>query len=360
MTRHPEPEFGEETTPHPLDQHQRALTNWLDTVLDVETGLREILLQSHYETAMDGLDAVLDVETGLAAIVHTSPPPPVQAPGPMVTSPSRTSDEYFLQSVSPPLRMALRANTDVAISHQAFDRARNRNRALALNLNLNRALAFDLALDLVRDLAQALARNLDGVLDSDRCRSLVLVCTPDRARLDDDLHRNRHNRHPTVEHTFHEARSLVCDVAEDLRALDRVFAVDLALDRAVDLGRSLDLAIDLALDRAITLDINAFLFDFRISEIRRSIGLMLGRELPPLGMDSLAAFLDDFTTSDLRTADLVGIDLSGVRWSVKGTWWPAAVDIDDLKTRSEETPAGSGIWVVQSGGAHLRDFADRG
>jgi hypothetical protein len=366
MTHHPVPNSGEPTTPHTVDHYQHTLVGWLVSALDVDAGLHEILFQSNYETAVDALDAVLDVEGGLAAIVHTAPPPPHQAHqahqahSAIVTVSDPTPDGHFLQSLSPSLRMALRAHTDVAASRRALDRARHRNRALAINLNFNRALALDLTLDLVCDLAQALARVLDGVLDGDRCRSLVLACSPDRARLDDDLRRDRHNRETVVERAFHNARVFVRAIAEDLHASDRRFALDLALDRAAELSRGLNLAADLALDRIIALDINTFLFDVRISEVRRGISLVLGWQFPSIDMDALAVFLDDFTTSDLRTADLVGIDLSGVRWSTRGTRWPAAVDVDDLKTRSEETPMGSGIWVVRSGGAHLRDFAYRG
>ncbi|MDX2936984.1 hypothetical protein [Streptomyces ipomoeae] len=74
--------------------------------------------------------------------------------------------------------------------------------------------------------------------------------------------------------------------------------------------------------------------------------------------------MDDFTTADLRTAylrtvDLTGIDLSGVHWSQYTTQWPSAMDVEDLKTRSAETPPGSGIRVAQSGTATIRGFAGR-
>lgn len=70
----------------------------------------------------------------------------------------------------------------------------------------------------------------------------------------------------------------------------------------------------------------------------------------------MRAFLDDFTTSDLRAADLSGLDLGGVRWSESGTRWPATVDVDDLKARSEQE--GGGIRVVRSGTTTMRDLAE--
>jgi hypothetical protein len=96
----------------------------------------------------------------------------------------------------------------------------------------------------------------------------------------------------------------------------------------------------------------------RSDEVKQVISDVLGRELPALSEESVEAFLNDFTTSDLRTADLKGIDLDGVRWSETRTRWPEAVDVEDLKNRSKETLVGSGVWVVQSGSATLRDLAE--
>lgn len=73
MTQHPEPH--DEAVNRLFDEHQRALTDGLDRFLDVEAGLREVLLQSHHDTAVDALENVLDVEAGLAAILPTTSPP---------------------------------------------------------------------------------------------------------------------------------------------------------------------------------------------------------------------------------------------------------------------------------------------
>ncbi|MEU9671833.1 pentapeptide repeat-containing protein [Streptomyces bobili] len=75
---------------------------------------------------------------------------------------------------------------------------------------------------------------------------------------------------------------------------------------------------------------------------------------PVIATDSVHTVLADFTDTDLRSADLTDIDLSGVRWS-RRTQWPPAMDIDDLRARSDETPPGSGTWIVRSGTATIRD-----
>ncbi|MFC7650354.1 hypothetical protein ACFQX6_65980 [Streptosporangium lutulentum] len=85
---------------------------------------------------------------------------------------------------------------------------------------------------------------------------------------------------------------------------------------------------------------------------------MLGQDVSICQEDSLQAFLNDFTTADLRAASLIDIDMEGVRWSECGTLWPPELNVEDLKMRSEEVGVGSGTYVVGSGSATVRDFAD--
>ncbi|MFD7324285.1 hypothetical protein ACFV9D_24850 [Streptomyces sp. NPDC059875] len=94
----------------------------------------------------------------------------------------------------------------------------------------------------------------------------------------------------------------------------------------------------------------------RLKEVQRAIGAALDRNPIALDLDGLYAFLNDFTRADLRTADLEGVDLVGVRWTDSGTSWPSTIDVATLRTRSEESPEGSGIWIVRTGTATARDF----
>jgi uncharacterized protein YjbI with pentapeptide repeats len=67
----------------------------------------------------------------------------------------------------------------------------------------------------------------------------------------------------------------------------------------------------------------------------REVGRLLG--LPnPEGIGALVrqGVLHDFTEADLSAVDLTGVDLEGVRWSERGTRWPASMDVDQLRGRA--------------------------
>ena len=82
--------------------------------------------------------------------------------------------------------------------------------------------------------------------------------------------------------------------------------------------------------------------------VARAAAMLLGvRESVELGVGLLNGSLDDFVDADLGQMDLADIDLSGVRWSLRGTRWPAALDVGRLQRASQETAPGSQIYVVQ-------------
>ncbi|MFH8399685.1 hypothetical protein ACH4E9_19890 [Streptomyces anulatus] len=377
MTCHPAVDPDD---PHRLDRIQPSLTRALDGVLDVEAGLREILILSHHDTAVEGLDGVLDAEAGLAAIL------PPAAPG----SPSRGAHdgmrtEALLRAIGPEDRMALRNESEIRRVSQVL--ARTRGAALALEGNppydtyLARTLALDLARDITHDLAQ------DLVLARGLARDLSITAAGDL-----DL-----SRATAVAACLGQARGLgsrADRLAARTHAEDLTSALDLAHVHAVALARDLDrnrgialtfrlnvaddldLALDVAHGRAIDLvgllgfepgidrsrahrELVAQVVAIRTAEMCRAIGRVLGHKPPTLDGDSLHALLDDFVTADLSDADLAGIDLTGVHWSELGTQWPAGLDVEALKARSEETFPGSGTWVVRSGTATIHDLADR-
>jgi hypothetical protein len=350
VTRHSGPSDHDQAAQRWLTQHQHALTHALDDVLDTEAGLREILLHSHHDTATGNLDTVLDTEAGLAAIL---PAPPTSPADTHDTPPHHTDTTELLRALSPADRMTLRSNPDVKTASHARDRARDRAREHALDRY--RDLVLDRDLDLVRDLADALDRDLN------RVRDLFLDLNRDLDRaLADALDRD-------LVHDLDLVRALdlvrILDRALDLvRALDRYRDLDRtlvhALARARDLTRVLDLLRDLTNPGAVGRVLN-LIVEVRTAEVGRAMGLVLRREPLLLDKDSLHALLDDFTATDLSNADLTGIDLSGVHWSEHTTQWPPAIDIENLKTRSNETPPGSGTWIVRSGTATIRNLAER-
>ncbi|MCX5278301.1 hypothetical protein [Streptomyces virginiae] len=371
-----------------LDRHQHTLDNSLDGVLDIEAGLREVLIHSRHDSAVDALSTVLDIEAGLADILPTSPQPR----SPITHRHPRAGDS--LPAPSPADRMALRDHPDVKTAKRALDRA------LSLNTDPRNTLVRDLALDLAggidrglaRCVARALSRALDDAIARDRDDAIARGRDPDR----DLAHALRLAR--DLAHTVRRARTISGDIVKFFRdrvsvrarardladALDFARALDALIARALDdaIAQNRDEAIARALDDAIArgrlldrdladalarvrdlaralgrhVDRAAFI-KIRTNEVCRAIGLALHREFRVLDAEEVLTLLDNFTHDDLRATDLRGSDLRGVHWS-QHTQWPPVVDVEALKTRSKETPPGSGIWIIQSGTTTVRDLAD--
>ncbi|WP_329303925.1 hypothetical protein OG410_41615 [Streptomyces sp. NBC_00659] len=351
MTRHLEPDG--QAAHHWLTQHQHGLSHALDEFLDTEAGLREILLHSGHDTATDNLDTVLDTEAGLADIL---PIPTSATDGTRGMPHHHTEPTELLRTLSSADRMALRNEPDVKTASLALAQDLDIAHAgIPRDLDVARILAIDLANAIVRDLDLVLVRDL--VLDPSfkpamtRARAIAI----DRARvLSIDLARDTDR-----------ARALdLAGAINRARELDRhrVYHLDLerAFGRACDLDRAFERARDLELDRYLDLNLDlGIIVDIRTTEVGRAIGLVRRCGPVMLDKDSLYALLDDFTTTDLSTVDLTGVDLSGVHWSEHTTQWPPAIDVEDLKVRSDESPPGSGTWIVRSGTATIRDLAER-
>ena len=397
MSRRPEPDAHDQVAHHWLTQHQHALTQTLDDLLDTEAGLREILFQSHHDAATDNLDTVLDTEAGLTAILPTPTTPPVLPTDTHATTHHHADATELLPALSPSERMALRNNPDVKTASRALDRAhdrpslrsdaRNRAHALVVDLAQAQAQALDRALALAVTLDHGLDLNLNYDLEFVHAlnHAHAIGHAPALARACDHAHaltRDRGRNHD-------RDRDLVRDLVRDLdlaHAADVAHHDDLVLDlvraraRALDLARAVDLArdsdsaarpLDPDLDRAALAEANrarahthvrghGLIVEIRTAEVGRAIGLALRREPLTLDKGLLHTLLDDFTSTDLSNVHLTGIDLSGVHWSEHTTQWPPAVGVEALKTRSRETPPGSGTWVIlRPGTATTRDLAER-
>ncbi|MFF7647120.1 hypothetical protein [Streptomyces canus] len=351
MTRRPEPDPRAKGSSDWLSPYQHALSGALDGLLDVEAGLRDMLLQSRHDTVIGRLDTVLDTEAGLAAILP--PPPPTHLTGPRITSHGDTGEE-LPRTISPADRMALRNHPDVKTANYARQQIRClRGGSLPAARDLFLILAHHFVAGINRDLSRA----------RDLTRNPVLIGLLDRTRrhaddLDLDLGLAR-----TSSLDLDRSLARVLSLARRVDG-DRASAADLsrARARARDLGRLLNLSLttdlppdpDYAVGPALELIVSVL-----GEEIHRAIGLALGREIPTLDADVLQALLDDFTSADLTDADLSGVDLGGVHWTSHGTRWPPAIDVGDLKNRSDEAFPGSETWIIRSGTAPVRDLADR-
>lgn len=358
MTHHPETEFHDRSADHLFLDYGRDLAAHLDTVLDIEAGLREVLVQVRHDAAVDRLGWVLDVEAGLRALL---PPVSVSSPADTRAAEGRRNVSRLAWPVGATDRLSLRTHPYVVAAYRAL----TRDIAVAQD-HLTRDHAHDLDLDLVHALARDLDQALRLSVGTERVRNDVLrrglerVCSLNVA-LTLDLERTT-GRHCERNHPHALARDLD-RVRAMLRVFDRVrvhgrrerASLGLLIDRAHSRIRDLELVLERVgtHDRVLT----STIVNIRVNEVGRAIGMVLGREAPVLDVDTVHAFINDFTTADLRSIDLNDIDLAGVRWSEAGTRWPPAVDVEELKSRSDETPVHSGIWVVRSGTATVRGFA---
>ncbi|MEU6211794.1 hypothetical protein ABZ891_18015 [Streptomyces sp. NPDC047023] len=370
MTDRAPHDYGDQGANNRLGRHKHTLDVTLDGILDIEAGLREILIGSRHDAAVDALGTALDVEAGLASIL----PPTAQHQTSDATSTHHHPRAAGLLALSPAGRMALRDHPDVKEDQNALQRAlcavleiegvpsNERSRVLAL--------AFDLAQHLDGDLDCALNGDLDGGpgligvlsdLDGDLgfAASLIRILTRTHELVRSLVHDLSPDLSPAVD--FVPIPGLQSAHLIDF-ALARSRAIALGLDLDLDLyfGRACDRARDLArilaTSEAGTLIPEDFI-EIRTNEVCRAIGLALDREAPVLDSASVLTLLNDFTHDDLRNTTLRALNLSGVRWSPYTTQWPPGVDIEALKARSDETPPGSGIWIVRSG-TTVRDFAD--
>ncbi|MGW2747076.1 hypothetical protein [Streptomyces sp. NPDC001450] len=361
MTDRPESDSLQETAVRRLDEYQHHLIEGLDDILDVEAGLHEVLLQSRYSAAVDDLGTVLAVEAGLKSVLPPMPPPP--RPSTPATGPARRATEETRWSVTTSDRWALRMNPHVAEAYRAL-----RSDAVIAHDHGSvpgqvRSIALEITHALGRDLELAQNSVLESYSARVRVPDLELERVFERARslnraLSLDLERGGGNATSARARDLDRARALVMVLKRAGRYANFTPSLALILRRALDRADDVVRVLELAGSTGGLL--GSLIVTIRVTEVARAVGMVLHREPPALDGTSVHTFVNDFTTSDLRAVPLDGVDLDGVRWSETGTRWPPVVDVEDLKARSEESPAHSGIWVVRSGTAPMRDFADMG
>ncbi|MDH6132495.1 hypothetical protein P3T37_001880 [Kitasatospora sp. MAA4] len=336
-----------------LDRQREALIGGLAERLDVEAGLRAVRIYARRDDLVGDLGRALDVESGLAAIL---PPPTVVASTSGRVTHFRSDGEavalgitrQFIENLPPATRLGLRRHPICMAS--------SRGRLVVRVVKLAYELSSDLAA--IREVEGSPALHLQ--LAAARARS--------RARaLARDL-----SRHPALAHALAAvlalSRSLAGDPAlavarDNARSLARELALDIVklltpagprTRRAPAAPGAQAFARRLALDLAYTADsrdeielaaVLAHALDHQVGD------LLELKHAEGLGAVLLAGALDDFTDADLSDVDLSAVDLTGVRWSEWGTRWPATVDIARLRSESQETEPGSGVYVVAPGTA---------
>jgi hypothetical protein len=222
-------------------------------------------------------------------------------------------------------------------SDRASERGNTLIRTLARARDIASSLISDPDPDRARDLDATLAGTLDIALGLARESDLDLDITPARSitltfsftsDADSDLV-------PTLDSETNVIRD-PAPASEHTNARNR------ASDRDRDLAR--DLASALTRDRASARDFGPALDGN--ADFTRERQIFVGSLITAIGR--LAEALTDMTDADLRSTDLRGIPLAGIRWSTL-TRWPAAWE-DGIRRDSVELGPDLGLYEIRPGG----------
>ncbi|MEB8342117.1 hypothetical protein [Streptomyces endophyticus] len=346
--------FGTTGVTDKLRPQYTQLLDGLDAMLDLESGLREILLHADHEQQTAELDGHLDVTGGLAAILPAAPAPTSRPSWDRRGTEHRGVD---LLEVEPAVRMQLRQDPQVIEFRESLEAAEDMTQQIEG--------VSDLASKLVSQLTEA-----EGDIEFSDIMETTLHLARAARSLTTLPNRNVETAIKQVDFSSMEL-TVSCNTASDaartlatvrytrrrswytpeqlpLREAQRLLAA--AVEKALASAYSL-------LDRCVAARGAVAQFQlWQAIQIRQRLNFQLAvRGVPRLTASDLRDFLNDFISADLRGADLAGVDMTGVRWSVQ-TLWPVDLDLDDLRQRSVEEPLGSGIYVVRSGTARTRQL----
>jgi hypothetical protein len=348
--------------------------------LDVESGLREVLLTSEHEAMQGDVTAELQVESGLGAIVSSEASPMT---GPTATIRGDSPVAEVVQELPAAQRLELRKHQSL----HSFGTAVSSLSTRALAANLGNLEILPYIRDIERVLTLARERAWRG--DLDRGADLNQALTYARA-LSHALGR-----------ILQQARDFAAGLPD---GKDRPFAqrialeVDSARERTVIFVRKLTLARDAAL--GITVPSASEELFGELLELARDCDPVRARVLAeglnqnltsaidqalfgnPEGRDEKAPrssdekdpsrkltvalrrtpvtdrahalvwlrdALDNFQGADLRNADLTGVPLDGLRWSAS-TQWPDKW-ADGIWKHSVPLPGEEGVFVVRGYGS---------
>ncbi|QUI29460.1 hypothetical protein H9W91_00020 [Streptomyces alfalfae] len=340
-----------------LHRHHADLVADLGSVLDVEAGLREVLLYADHAQQTATLGKVLDVEAGLAAIVPPLHRADLSAEDPDLLLYAEQEAPDTLFRVDPAVRMRLRRSHVVRRWFGRLKAAEDLHSYVREIVVLTERVHYLLADDSrIIDFSPILQTSLH----LSRIAREVYAPSPDN-NLEEAL-----QRVPAITSSLEREISQASDAARSLEAvrilnrrnpkntLHRKSLRDFQQNLTAALGRAKTLSSELT-ERAST--VLRFVLG---NEHKYAIALQTclarktgAKNFPLLNAEQARDFLDDFTYADLRSADLRGTDMTGVRWSIQ-TRWPADLDVQDLRARSTEDPPGSGSFIVRSGTARMR------
>ncbi|MFJ2635492.1 hypothetical protein ACIO6U_26570 [Streptomyces sp. NPDC087422] len=334
-----------------LAEHARSLAGDLDGVLDIEAGLSEVLLQSRHAALTQ--DVPLDVDAGLASVLPAPDPdripgaPPPPAPTTKYAPPRSPNLVEAMLHVNFPAgmaksestltpavgRMEVRSQPQIAAGTRAVFLAQR----LADDDGGDRGRALDRVdlLAAVLDFARHMVREPEFVSAFRRAATFLGRAEP------------APGRPLTADGYLREALRLAREATHGMAA-----GGDSYLSRTADLAY--EIAAAPGLDRALAERAARILGAVRIALVRSQFATHLVTH----DDQRMALLLDDFTVTDLTSVDLRGADLTAVRWTETGTRWPPGFDLADLRSRSDESPPGSAIYVVRGDSATVSDSVD--
>ncbi|MER6366700.1 hypothetical protein [Kitasatospora sp. NPDC001527] len=323
--------------PDQLTDLQKTFLDGLGDHLDVEAGLREVMICTQHKNLTEGLDAVLDVEAGLASIT------------------SQTTARTEFEEAAAPLY-------DVGLMHQRFELIGPEQRLVLREHPLvTSAILADLLIRTV-----VLAQDLTYGLGFGRYHGMPLKRASFVAQgIARGIAHELDGRAALAWELRDMAHEIVALLESHYPAIDQAGVIGQILVR--EMAATIDQRVRSADHPAIAEFLRAcqvFMYAVRGGDLSRAVqeveyltralavqvGELLGIGEPEsLDLEFLSEVLDDFTTADLSTADLTQVDLAGVRWSEFRTRWPAEISVDQLREDSRETLPGSGVYIVRPG-----------
>ncbi|MGY4974206.1 hypothetical protein ACWGCC_34205 [Streptomyces nigrescens] len=359
-------------TPDSLDAWLNQSHADLGELLDVEAGLREILMQSDHEARVDALTGVLDEEAGLSNILE-----PVE--NPLWTSSLKAEaqahelhlfpTEDHLYTITATERMRLRSIPSVTEAVEYVELAREVHHGLSRAQSRTSAQVgadvLRMTLPLVGNVMLIVERNGAGFPNLEQ----AYACLVETNRL-----------------IAEAGVACVVDSPGFVRAVIGAMrcAVELT-DAAIEYALTTETGYDGFAKSLLQQDVNVLLDSVRrarnllvhrdatmpstdittqlstvmelaegligncVLALQIQIHKHIGRTIPQLAENSIRYMLEDFTSADLTEVDFADVDLTGVRWSEDGTRWPIEMSTETLKAMSEEDPEGSGIYVIRFG-----------
>lgn len=365
-------------TPDSLDAWLSRAQVDLDELLDIEAGLREILLQSGHDERVDALEPILDEEAGLADILEP-------ADNPLRTPPSRADhkalESYFfctddaLHAMTPTERMRLRSTPSVSERVEYVELLREVYYGLSL---AQAGTARQMGAQVLVQLPPVITKSMsflerhgidnEALSQADACLANIkmfqaatpsVTASPVFGRAAIGAMRCALDLTETaIEYTASNTRQQLIESRLFFAAVHLLDGVRRARNLLVHHdGASMPTA-DLEAQLGSVITQAQELLATCVATVHTEIEKHLGRTIQPLAESSLRLMLDDFTTADLSDADFKDVDMTGMRWSEHGTQWPATVSTETLKAVSEEEPNSSGIYVIRFGAsANFFDLA---